>query len=499
MDETSEQLCRVMDAAELCRNVHPDPHWRNSSNAVYAHLAAFIQRLNSAPELHAKLSAVLAEDAVASTLCPEERIVATQLQEDMERNGVHLPPAERQRYGELQAELLQLSSEFMENAAAANTLVLSAAQMDALPRTVQNLFTVAGAGTGSIVCDRVTSGRLLKWVADGEIRREIYLVANSSAQENLDVLHRILQCRHEMALMLGAESYGDYVAKGMMAGSTDDIDAFLSNLLDSTRPKARLELRQIAEAKAKLEKDCEKTADGVAAVIHPWDTQYYMGMTKATVHDLNAKDLSAYFSLNNCLAGLDLMVGRLFDMTLQRVDCSDAELWDPSVQKVALLHPVDGVVGHIYLDLHPREGKHSHIFAQFSIQCASQRTGRLPTVALVCNFERSGHGADPLLAHSEVETLFHEFGHALHALLSRTYFQHSSGTRTLLDFVETPSTLLEHLLQSIYDVIKPFNLPLFLSRFVTYILAEAGTLCGMKISSLSGQHITAQARRFLPE
>ena len=149
MDEMSEQLCRVMDAAELCRNVHPDPHWRNSSNAVYAHLAAFIQRLNSAPELHAKLSAVLAEDAVASTLCPEERIVATQLQEDMERNGVHLPPAERQRYGELQSELLQLSSEFMENAAAANTLVLSAAQMDDLPRTVQNSKPFHSGGRGN--------------------------------------------------------------------------------------------------------------------------------------------------------------------------------------------------------------------------------------------------------------------------------------------------------------------------------------------------------------
>ena len=94
MDEMSEQLCRVMDAAELCRNVHPDPAWQRSSNAVYAHLASFIQRLNSTPELHAKLVAVLTEDAVASTLCPEERIVATQLREDMERNGVHLPPAD---------------------------------------------------------------------------------------------------------------------------------------------------------------------------------------------------------------------------------------------------------------------------------------------------------------------------------------------------------------------------------------------------------------------
>jgi intermediate peptidase len=325
MDEMSEQLCRVMDAAELCRNVHPDAAWRSSSNAVYAHLASFIQRLNSTPELHAKLAAILAEDAVASTLCPEERIVATQLQEDMERNGVHLPAAQRQRYATLQAELLQLSSEFMENAASANTLNLSAEQMAVLPRAVQNLFTAMPGGAGHVVCDRAMSGRLLKWVADGAIRREIYVVANSCATDNLGVLHRILQCRHEMAVMLGADSYGEYVAKGMMAGSTATIDAFLNDLLDSTRPKAREELRRLAEAKARAE-DCELSDDGVAAVLHPWDTHYYMGLTKAAVHQIDGSDLSAYFSLENCLDGLNLAVSRLFDMTLQRVECSPEEV-----------------------------------------------------------------------------------------------------------------------------------------------------------------------------
>lgn len=445
MDEMSEQLCRVMDAAELCRNVHPDPAWRRSSNAVYAHLASFIQRLNSTPELHAKLVAVLTDDAVVSTLCPEERIVGTQLREDMERNGVHLPPADRQRYAALQAELLELSSEFMENAATSNTLELSAEQMAELPRAVRILFTTLPGGAGSVVCDRAMSSRLLKWVANGAIRREIYIAANSSAEENLGVLHRILQCRHEMAGMLGENSYGEYVARAMMAGDVDTIDAFLSDLLESTRPKARRELKQLAEAKAQTEEGCELLADGGAAVLYPWDTQYYMGLTKATAHRIDAKDISSYFSLDNCLNGLNLMVSRLFSMSLQRVDFSPDEVWDASVSKVALVHRVEGLVGYVYLDLHPRAGKHSHLFAQFSIQCGSRRTGRTPSVALVCNFERSGpDGSVSLLGHSEVETLFHEFGHAIHALLSRTYFQHSSGTRTLLDFVETPSTLMEY-------------------------------------------------------
>lgn len=445
MDEISEQLCRVMDAAELCRNVHPDPAWQHSSNAVYAHLASFIQRLNSTPELHAKLAAVLTEDAVVSTLCPEELIVGTQLREDMERNGVHLPPAERQRYAALQAELLELSSVFMENAANNNTLELSAEQMAELPRAVQTLFTALPGGAGSVVCDRAMSNRLLKWVANGSIRREIYITANSSAKENLGVLHRILQCRREMARMLGEDSYGEYVATAMMAGNVNTIDTFLNDLLDSTRPKAREELSQLAKAKAQAEEGCETSNDGGAVNLYPWDIQYYMGVTKAAACHMDTKDLSSYFSLDNCLNGLNLVVSRLFGMNLQQVEFSPDEVWDASVSKVALIHPIEGVVGHVYLDLHPRPGKHSHLFAHFSIQCGSRRTGRTPCVALVCNFERSGpDGSVSLLAHGEAETLFHEFGHALHALLSRTYFQHSSGTRTLLDFVETPSTLMEY-------------------------------------------------------
>ena len=436
MDEMSEQLCRVMDAAELCRNVHPDPDWQNSSNAVYAHLASYIQNLNSTPELHSKLASILSHDRIAATLSAEERIVATQLQDDMERNGVHLPVQQRQRYAALQAEVLELSSAFMENAASANTLVISAARLGSLPGHVQSAFTITADGQGAVVCDRATSSRLLKSVADGQLRRDIYTASNSAAHGNLAVLHKILQCRSEMASLLGAGTYADYVAKGMMAGTTSAIEKFLVGLLERTRVKGRDEMCQLVAAKAEAEgTQVEDT------VIHPWDTHYYMSLTKAAVHRIDARDISAYFSLGNCLAGLNLMVERLFQMSLREENCTNGEVWDSSVRKMALHHPVEGVVGHIYLDLHPRAGKHSHVFAQFSIQCGSQRTGRLPSVALVCNFERANGS---LLAHGEVETLFHEFGHALHALLSRTYFQHSSGTRTLLDFVETPSTLLEY-------------------------------------------------------
>ncbi|CAM9943214.1 unnamed protein product, partial [Phaeothamnion confervicola] len=237
--------------------------------------------------------------------------------------------------------------------------------------------------------------------------------------------------------------------------------------------------------RAKLE------AEGDASLA-AWDVPHYLGRVKADRCDLDGRVLAAYFPLEACLDGLALVCRSLFGIRLRQVPMMASEGWTPgdpaAVRKLLLEHPTegggpDGLVGTVYLDLHPRPGKYTHA-AHFTLRCGC--TTHNDVVALVCNFspptaspstvsgvggisdgtsgggggtfdggETSGSGGVCLLSHSELETLFHEFGHALHSLLSRTEFQHLSGTRAEADFVETPSHLMEYFAWD-YRVVKQF-------------------------------------------
>ena len=189
--------------------------------------------------------------------------------------------------------------------------------------------------------------------------------------------------------------------------------------------------------------DIDRTVQVAAAeVLQPWDKNHFMGAVKAKQSSVDAARLAEYFTLENCLEGLHLLVRQLFGMSFRPVPLPHhannhsssgdggghaAESWHPDVQKMALSHPTEGVIGHVYLDLYPRPAtaKYDHC-AHFTIQCPSRRTGRVPLLALVCNFSpiaenHASGGGVVLLHHHEVETLFHEFGHALHTLLSATY------------------------------------------------------------------------------
>ncbi|KAL6530222.1 Mitochondrial intermediate peptidase [Orobanche hederae] len=155
--------------------------------------------------------------------------------------------------------------------------------------------------------------------------------------------------------------------------------------------------------------------------------------------------VSAFFSLPQCIEGLKCLAESLFGVQFQETPLVPGESWHPDVLKLSLHHPDEGDLGCLYLDLRSRKDKHP-ICAHFAIKGGrriSDTEYQLPIVALVCNFSGPSFQS-VLLNHSDVETLFHEFGHALHSLLSRTEYQHFSGTRVVLDFAEIPSNLFEY-------------------------------------------------------
>ncbi|CAM9523281.1 unnamed protein product [Ectocarpus sp. 13 AM-2016] len=244
--------------------------------------------------------------------------------------------------------------------------------------------------------------------------------------------------RHKLARRVGFDSHAHRMASEKMAENPEEIARFLEALSAGIRDKAEQEASMLRKAKMEVEGSSE---------LYAWDISYYMGYVKSRECNLDGRSLSEYFTLGGCLEGLRMVCRGLFSISLeQQVPIEPGENWAGTsgggVRKLFLRHEQEGVLGTIYLDLHRREGKFGHA-AHFTVRCGCYQ---LPTVVLVCNFglpepppdggsakqskERSGKDDGRLMSHSEVETLFHEFGHALHSLLSRTELQHVSGGQT---------------------------------------------------------------------
>lgn len=268
-------------------------------------------------------------------------------------------------------------------------------------------------------------------------KKQVYLVGNSEPRENITVLGKLINARDELAKTMGCKSYGDFAIRPNMAASVDVVMSFLKDLSGVVRHKAGEEFKRIQDFKRNV---CNEKS----AKLEPWDEDYFIGMMKSAVHNLDVSVVAAYFPLSQCLKGLNVLVESLFGATFHQIPMGDGESWHPDVMKLSLHHPDEGNLGFMYLDLYSRKGKYPGC-AHFAIRGGRRLQDsnyQLPIVALVCNFSSSSK-IMARLNHWDVETLFHEFGHALHSLLSRTEYQHFSGTRVALDVAEMPSNLFE--------------------------------------------------------
>ncbi|CAM9648607.1 unnamed protein product, partial [Chrysoparadoxa australica] len=308
-------------------------------------------------------------------------------------------------------------------------------------------------GSCTLVTDPHVTQVILKYARNGALREEVYRRSSAAMKDNVAILERLTVLRASLAKEMGFKSYGHRFLADKMVRSPDEVQAFLSDLAAAVKDKAQAELALLQDAKLR----CEGSRD-----IRGWDVPFYMGMVKATKSSLDGRSLSGYFPLERCLEGLTLLLKSLFGITLHEEPVTQEEAWASprsGVRKILLQHPQEGLLGTIYLDLLPRRGKFSHA-AHFTVRCGCAVSYapigfQRPVVVLLCNFMPPAAGGACLLSHAELETLFHEFGHALHSLLSRTEFQHLSGTRAPVDFVEIPSQLVENFAWD-YRFVKQF-------------------------------------------
>ncbi|KAL6059676.1 Mitochondrial intermediate peptidase [Balamuthia mandrillaris] len=467
LDTISSSFCGVVDPAELCRSTHPDAGFVSAAESCYDVLSSVIHNLNTNPKLYEAVSAVCANHSQSSydDLTEEQRIVARQLKLEFELNGIHLSEAQRNQVVALQEKLTTLSytfSNIANNVKGAEPnhayVTLSSSDLEGIPSSynIQKGKTIRLTNTSNLV------PVILQHARKGQVRQKVYQMANSHPPQSLRVLDELLATRHELATLLNFPSFAELTLANKLARKQQNVLRFLTNFVPHLFGKAEKELELMRAKKREME-------TGKDDRIYAWDKEYYSRLCLP-----HSPKLKEYFSLGSCIAGLNTIITRLFGARLEMVPISAPEQWHPTVRKLRLWHETEGLLGYVYMDLFSRDGKFNNP-ANFAINfsheirkqdlLSSHTTSTtndnnhnliffpddhggdvvrtVPKVALVCAFPSPSDGRPALLRHSDVVTLFHEFGHTLASLLSRTQFQHGAGTRAALDFVETPSTLFE--------------------------------------------------------
>ncbi len=361
---------------------------------------------------------------------------------DYQRAGLALPEAERNEVESLRKELSKLSTDFDSNITKATaSLQFTAEELDGVPssflemdgiKTGDDVYTVQANVTWHFIT-------IMENAKSEETRRRMKVARYSLAgDKNVELLQSILNLRTTIAHKLGYGSWADYQTEVKMAGNGKTALDFLKELKEGLQPKFDAELERYRQLKV------EETGDADAQ-IHLWDWRYYSNLLQKKAYNVDAEQLRVYFPYQQTLQGMFKIYQNMFD--LKFIAMEPPFKWVDDLELYGVLDAETGEpLGTFYLDMFPREGKFNH-FAQFTILAGKEFEGgtyQRPCVALICNFPSPTGDKPSLLSHGEVETLFHEFGHALHSILTRARHSRFSGTSVPRDFVEAPSQMLEN-------------------------------------------------------
>ncbi len=386
-------------------------------------------------------------DAAVFTDLPEAQQSAIKITlRDFKLSGVALEGAAKKRYAEISSRLSQLSSDFSNHvldATQAYFKPLTEEQLAGLPESSIELLRQYGQQRELeqpvATLDFPSYLAIMTYAKDRDLREELYKAYTTRASDQSDktefdntpVIEEILSLRHEMASLLGFESYADLSLASKMAPSVTAVDEFLRDLAEHARTPAT---KEIAELKAIA------VEDGITE-LQPWDSTYYSEKLKVQQFNLSQEALKPYFPAHKVVTGLFSIVNRLYG--IQVVE-RKAPVWHPDARYFEL-EDQGQVIGGFYFDLYARQGKRGGAWMSgFRSRMQSNNGLQKPICYMVGNFTPAIGHQPALLTHDEVITLFHEFGHGLHHMLTEVDNISVAGTHGVAwDAVELPSQFME--------------------------------------------------------
>ncbi len=372
---------------------------------------------------------------------------------DFELSGISLPPEQQKRYGEIVTRLSELNSQFSNNVLDATMgwekIVTDENQLKGLPESALQAAKQSAQNKGvegyRFTLEIPSYLPVMTYCENRQLREEMYraFVTRASEQgpnagkwDNSSVMEEILTLRVELAKLLGFEHYTDLSLATKMAENPQQVFDFLENLAVRCKPQGEKEL-------AELEEFC-KTTENVTA-LEPWDITFYSEKQKQAQYSINDEELRPYFPEDRVLSGLFELIKRIFN--IRAVERFGVDTWHKDVRFFDLIDETDEVRGSFYLDLYAREHKRGGAWMDDCIGRKRKADGSLqkPVAYLTCNFNAPIGDQPALFTHDEVTTLFHEFGHGIHHMLTQIDIGEVAGINGVpWDAVELPSQFLEN-------------------------------------------------------
>lgn len=380
-------------------------------------------------------------------LTKEETQLVEKTYLDFQRNGAGLDDAKKNRLREIDERLSQLSPTFRDNVLKSTNefelWIENEKDLSGLPPSVVTAARETAAAKGRtdawlFTLQAPSMRPFIQYSDNRELREKMVKAANSRATKdpykNEPVLREIVKLMHERSQLLGSKTYSHHALKLRMAETPEQVQEFLGKLRDATMAAAK---REVAEVQA--------FADtlGGPAKIEAWDFSYYSEKLKEQRYSIDTESLKPYFALDNVLNGVFKVAGLLYDLKFKK--STEYPVYQKDVQVYEVSRSNGEFMGLFYTDFFPRESKSQGAWmTTFREQGQFRGQQVRPHVSIVCNFSKPTENTPSLLTFEEVRTLFHEFGHALHALLSRVQHRSLAGTNVYLDFVELPSQIMEN-------------------------------------------------------
>ena len=409
-------------------------------------LSEFSNDITLNPQLFERVRSVY-ENADRSVLTTEQNTLLDKTFKQFVRSGANLSEKDKEEFRAVTRELSELTVKFGENVLeetnAYHLHLTDQGKLDGLP---DDLIKEAEAEAKSrelegwvFTLQFPSFAPFMKYSRQRELRRELALAYNSRGihnndHDNREIIRRITTLRLKLANLLGYPTYADYVLSERMAESTGKVQEFLNELLHASLPAARNEVREVQEYANK---------SGAEIELQSWDWSYYSERLKKEKYNIDDEATRPYFKLENVINGVFELAGRLYGLSFKRN--LEIPLYNPEVQAFEVYDEKKEFLAILYMDFFPRKGKRPGAWmTEFRAQYVRDGKDIRPHISLVFNFTKPGAQKPSLLTYTEVRTLLHEFGHALHGLLSRVNYKSLSGTSVYRDFVELPSQLLEN-------------------------------------------------------
>jgi peptidyl-dipeptidase Dcp len=362
---------------------------------------------------------------------------------DFVRSGASLAPDAKERMSAISERLATLHTQFGQNVLADEKewqLVLNEGDLDGLPDFARSAAAQAASERGQeeryvITLARSSVEPFLTFSARRDLRRTAYEAwtergGNAGPNDNTPLIREIVGLRAEQARLLGYETYADYKLDDTMAKDTAAVERLLLQVWDPAKQKAAAE---------RAELQAQAHAEGLNEAIERWDWRYYAEKVRQTKYDLDEAEIKPYFVLDNMVSAAFDTAGRLFG--LRFTERTDLPVYHPDVRAYEVTDTDGRAVGVFLHDNFARSGKRSGAWMS---SYRDQESFDGEVTPIIVNNNNFAKGEPTLLSFDDAETLFHEFGHGLHGLLSRVRYPSQSGTAVMRDFVEFPSQVYEH-------------------------------------------------------